>query len=103
MSVQLARGFILLLAVLARSRKSRKLIPAGFFSGCGDIINLVDFNKVSVASHDGLYFRWRGLILLLALCASRNLGNLVDFPLALLAEGWRGLIAHRNSRSHRYH
>ena len=57
MSVQLARGFILLLAVLARSRKSRKLIPAGFFSGCGDIINLVDFYKVSVASHDGLYFR----------------------------------------------
>jgi len=35
MSVQLARGFILLLAVLARSRKSRKLIPAGVCPGAG--------------------------------------------------------------------
>ena len=54
MSVQLARFFLFALPCGQRSCKSCKLIPAGFFSGCG-YVNLVDFYKVSLASCDGLY------------------------------------------------
>ena len=48
--------FVLLLAALTKSWESCKLIPAGFSSGCGDGLNLVDFYKVSLAARDGLFF-----------------------------------------------
>ena len=36
--------------------KSCKLIPAGFFSGCGAGLDLVVFYKVSLTACDGLFF-----------------------------------------------
>ena len=54
------RGFLILLALRAEIYKSGRLFPAGFSSGYGAGLNLVDFYKVSLAARDGLVFRWRG-------------------------------------------
>ena len=48
-------GLLIRLALRAEIYKSGRLFPAGFSSGYGVGLNLVDFHKVSLAVRDGFY------------------------------------------------
>ena len=50
------RGFLLLLAVLAKSINLVNFFSSGILSGCGAGLDLVDFYKVSLTACDGLFF-----------------------------------------------